>query len=82
MLELIELSMNFLYALVLLFISCSFINWLYKYLYKISIINKIDGPFMLPLIGNLHQIKQGPGKFLNKKTFFSLLFKRFILRIS
>ena len=64
MLELLEPSVNFFYALVILFISFTFINWLYKYLYKISIINKLDGPFMLPLIGNLHQIKQGPGTFL------------------
>jgi hypothetical protein len=38
---------------------------MYNYLYKIAVINKIDGPYMLPLIGNLHQVKQGPG-ILNK----------------
>ena len=82
MLELTELSINFFYALVILFLGCAFISWLYKYIYKIRIINKIDGPYMLPLIGNLHQIKQGPGEFLNKKRFFffclKVLFKEFL----
>lgn len=58
---------NWLYGFAILFVSYKLIKWIYSYLYKIAVINKIDGPYMLPLIGNLHQVKQGPGIFFENK---------------
>ena len=57
----LEPDISFLYTLVLIFVIYKLSKWLYNYIYTINVINKIDGLYMLPLIGNLHQVKRGPG---------------------
>ena len=56
--------MSFTYALCFGLIGIAFIHalkWIYSYLIKLVEINKIKGPRMLPLIGNVHIFKQKYG---------------------
>ena len=48
--------------IVILFVIYKIFTWLYNYYLNVSLINKIPGPKMFPLIGNAFMLKKNSGK--------------------
>ena len=51
-------ALYILYSITIAYVAYIFLTWLVKYLHRVYVINKIKGPFMIPFIGNIYQVKQ------------------------
>ena len=47
-----------LYSITIAYLAFKFLTWLVKYIHRVIVINKIKGPFIIPFIGNIYQVKQ------------------------
>ena len=52
-----------IYFTLITFAILEIVKWILKYVKNVSIINKIPGLQMLPLIGNAHNLKKKHGNF-------------------
>nr|AHL88990.1 cytochrome p450 4V24 [Brachionus koreanus] len=74
----IELSLNFFlklfYTLIASNLLLRFIKWIFNYINKINSVNQLKGMYMLPFLGNIHQLKT-KHEFLMQIRDFSYKFK-------
>ncbi len=50
--------LNAVYSIIGAYLAYLFIKWLVEYFHRVYVINKIKGPFMIPFVGNIYQVKK------------------------